>query len=79
MKITTTAGASLGASGSGVLAAAGWLTDMHLILQVIATAAAVWAGIAAGAYSWEKRKLIKAQRKRTEARELLHGHDEDTD
>lgn len=71
MSISSAQTANVAAGGSGVLAAASWAAGLHLFLQILATAAAVWAAVAAGAYHWEKRKLIKAQRERTEARKLI--------
>ncbi len=59
-------GADVSAAGSGVLAAATWLTTMNMYLQAGATVVAIVAGITAAIWHIEKIRAARRERKRDE-------------
>ncbi len=56
-------GADVAASGSGILAAATWLTTMNAYLQMGATVVAIIAGAMAALYHYEKWRERRKARK----------------
>jgi hypothetical protein len=60
--MTQITGADVSAAGSGVLAAATWLTTMNAYLQMGATVVAIIAGSMAALYHYEKWKVKRKER-----------------
>jgi hypothetical protein len=59
-------GADVSAAGSGVLAAATWITTMNAYLQAGATIVAILAGVTAAIWHIEKIRAARLERRNAE-------------